>query len=72
MADTSTRNCLLHGEPPVDVSEMRYVGTNGRAGFVAEYNGEDGGKIAHYMLRWVNRRGQKGPWSETVSATIQN
>jgi len=26
--------------------------------------------VAHYMLRWVNTRGQKGPWSETASATI--
>ena len=30
----------------------------------------DANKVAHYMLRWVNTRGEKGPWSETVSATI--
>ena len=29
-----------------------------------------GGKTAHYMLRWVKTSGEKGPWSETVSATI--
>jgi len=23
-----------------------------------------------YWLRWVNTRGEKGPWSEPVSATI--
>ena len=27
-------------------------------------------KVAHYKLRWVNTRGEKGPWSETASATI--
>jgi hypothetical protein len=25
---------------------------------------------AHYLLRWVTHHGDKGPWSETVSATI--
>jgi hypothetical protein len=34
------------------------------------FSGGDGGKNAHYILRWVNTRGQKGPWSEVVSATI--
>ena len=28
------------------------------------------GKPAHYVLRWVNRTGEKGPWSETATATI--
>ncbi len=32
--------------------------------------GEDGGQTAHYMLRWVSTGGEKGPWSETASATI--
>jgi hypothetical protein len=30
----------------------------------------DAGKIAHFLMRWVNTRNQPGPWSETVSATI--
>ena len=30
---------------------------------------EDGG-AAVYMLRWVNTRGEKGPWSEICSATV--
>ena len=29
-----------------------------------------GGVTAHYMLRWVSTTGEKGPWSETASATI--
>lgn len=32
--------------------------------------GEDGGKTAHDMLRWTATTGEKGPWSETASATI--
>ena len=30
----------------------------------------DGGKTAHYLFRWANTRGEPGPWSETISATI--
>ncbi len=25
---------------------------------------------AVYMLRWVNTRGEKGPWSDICSATV--
>lgn len=28
------------------------------------------GKTARFMLRWVSTSGEKGPWSETASATI--
>jgi len=47
-----------------------FLALNTRTPYVAEYPGTDGGKIAHYVLRWVNTRGEKEPWSETVSATI--
>ena len=35
-----------------------------------DFDGADGGKQAHYMLRWVNTRGETGPWSETATARI--
>ncbi len=56
--------------PPVDASQLRFLDTSTTASFDVDYEGADGGKIAHYMLRWVNSRKQKGPWSHTVSATI--
>jgi len=31
--------------------------------------GPDGGKTAHYMVRWLSTRGEAGPWSATASAT---
>ena len=40
------------------------------APYTADYTVTDANKIARYMLRWVNTRGEKGPWSETASATI--
>lgn len=36
----------------------------------AEYRAADGGRTAVYMLRWVNTRGEKGPWSEVTTATV--
>ena len=56
--------------PPIDASECRYLATDTATPYTAEYDGADGGKIAHYLLRWVNTRGERGPWSQTVSATI--
>jgi hypothetical protein len=56
--------------PPVDPSECHYLATDTATPYTAEYDGTDSGKIAHYMLRWVNTRGERGPWSQTVSATI--
>ncbi len=41
-----------------------------RAPYTRDYAGAQGGKPAHYMLRWVNSRGETGPWSETATATI--
>ena len=37
---------------------------------VPDYPGTDANKIAHYTLRWMNRRGEKGPWFKTAGATI--
>lgn len=37
---------------------------------MAEYEGKNGGKTAHYLLRWAMKSGDKGPWSKTLSATI--
>jgi len=59
------------GEPaPVSADELSFVTLDTATPYIAEYNGTDGGKTAHYMLRWVRGNGDKGPWSETVSATI--
>lgn len=56
--------------PPTDVGDLTFLFLSSRTPAVAEYGGADAGKTAHYMLRWLNRRGEPGPWSETASATI--
>jgi len=39
--------------------------------YIASYGEDHAGQIAYYMLRWVNKRGELGPWSQTVTAVIQ-
>lgn len=38
--------------------------------YVADYAGPPVGKRAFYYLRWVNKQGQAGSWSDLFSATI--
>jgi hypothetical protein len=64
----------------VDDSQCQFLGLDTARPYVAdlsaevltkeEYEGKYGGMKAHYLLRWVTHHGDKGPWSETVSATI--
>ena len=56
--------------PPSGPSELKFLSLATRTPQVAEFPGADGGKTAHYMLRWIATTGEKGPWSETASATI--
>jgi len=56
--------------PPADPGELSFVSMDTASPYIAEYDGADGGKTAHYMLRWCKSGGEKGPWSETISATI--
>lgn len=60
----------MDGPPPVDPGELTFLAVDTRAPYTRDYDGAQGGKPAHYMLRWVNSRGEVGPWSATVTATI--
>ena|SRR5437868_4178711 len=59
------------GDPaPSDPDQLRFLALDTATPYVAEYDGADSGKTAHYMLRWLSTRGDAGPWSQTVSVTI--
>jgi len=60
----------LEGPPPTDETECTFLSLDTQTPYVAEYPGADGGKMAHYLLRWAMRDGSKGGWGDTVSATI--
>jgi len=62
---------LPAGEPaPAGADGLSFVFMDTASPHTVEYDSADGGKTAHYMLRWVKSGGGKGPWSETISATI--
>ena len=52
---------------PVGADGLSFIMLDTASPHTAEY---DGGMTAHYMLRWVKKNGDKGPWSGTVSSTI--
>ena len=60
----------IDGPAPVDASDLSYLGTATRSPFITTFEGKYAGKTAFYLLRWVNTRGQFGPWSSVISATI--
>jgi hypothetical protein len=60
----------IGASPPAGTDQFVYLETDRSSPFEVEYGEEHAGKIASYILRWINANGDKGPWSETVSATI--
>lgn len=56
--------------PPTDISQCAYLATATRGTYTAQYPGSDGNKTAWYMARCVGNRGDRGPVSITVGATI--
>jgi hypothetical protein len=50
--------------------EMHLVELAIRSPHTLEYASADRGKTVWYATRWVNTRGEKGPWSEIISAII--
>lgn len=49
---------------------MEYVGTFSRNANKIAYGAEDNLKLVTYVARWINRKGQVGPWSNAISASV--
>jgi hypothetical protein len=58
------------GTAAIDPDELKYVGTATASPFEVKFKGEDAGKNVYYWLRWENTRGETGPWSDAVMATV--
>ena len=58
--------------PPTsyDPLTFRFLALTTKPTARATFRPADGGKRAVYMTRWVNARGEPGPWSEVCSATV--
>lgn len=55
---------------PTDPALFGFLVLDTASPYTVEFLGTDGGKNAHYLIRWVSNGNQHGPWSETVSMTI--
>ena len=55
---------------PTDPAALTFLTMTMKPSFRAEFKAGEGGKTAVYMARWVNTRGEKGPWSEITMATV--
>lgn len=58
------------GEPAIDPSELSYMATDTASSHTYRFAGEVAGKNVYYWLRWENTRGERGPWSDVVMATV--
>lgn len=71
---TGVHGCEIYmkvdGEAPKDASELTYVATDTATPYVLKFDGAKAGKTVYYWLRWVNTRGETGPWSIAVSAMV--
>ena len=56
--------------PPRDVSGMKFVGEQASSPVQMKFAVEDAGKVAWYLLRWVDTLSQPGQWSEPTGSMI--
>jgi len=55
---------------PTDPAALFFLTMTTRPTFRADFKPGEGGKTAVYMARWINTRGEKGPWSDVATATV--
>jgi hypothetical protein len=56
--------------PPTEPAQARFVALDTASPYLLVHDAADAGKLAHYLLRWVNTRSEPGPWGETISMKI--
>lgn len=56
--------------PPASIADCTFAGPASRFLFSASHPPADAGKTAYYLTRWINAKGEPGPVSGLVSATI--
>ncbi|MDR0667601.1 MAG: hypothetical protein LBF90_03160 [Prevotellaceae bacterium] len=55
---------------PVDWSELPRSSFATHSPLRLTFSGYDRGKTVYFAVRWENNRGEKGPWSEILSAIV--
>jgi hypothetical protein len=63
-------NTYVGTTPPTSIKQFKLIDIATKHNFTVHYDSDVAGQTAYFNLRYVSTRGEKGPWSETVSATI--
>lgn len=65
------RTIIRPGQPaPAPTEPPRYLALATKTPHTLTFKAHDGGATAVYMLRWVTKSGECGPWSEEMRATV--
>jgi hypothetical protein len=56
--------------PPQSISDLTEPAFDTQSPFKIDFDESQRGKTVYFCLRWENMRGEKGPWSEIVSAIV--
>lgn len=57
-------------EPPKNTSELSFIAVCTRNVYTVNYSFEERGLFVYYRMRWINTRGEQGPWSEIVNVIV--
>ncbi|MCH8274140.1 MAG: hypothetical protein IH851_05060 [Armatimonadetes bacterium] len=60
----------IGGTPPTDLDDMEFVALDTRSPHTIDFDGADANQPVYFIGRWVSTRGEPGPISETVTATV--
>ncbi len=60
----------LGEEAPVKENDLTFVAMDTSSPYTVKFDGDDSGKKAYYWLRWVNSKGEPGPWSAEIHAVV--
>ena len=60
----------IDGSAPLEANELDYLATNTSSPYSVSFEGKNAAKNVYYWLRWVNTRGEPGPWSRSISAMV--
>lgn len=58
------------GVAPASIADLDFITSDTASPYIQQFDVADAGKTVHYWLRWENTRGETGPWSDVISATI--
>ena len=58
------------GTVPLNGDTMETLGLDGRTPYTAVFEAGDENKVVYYCARWINTRGEPGPWGPVFMSTV--